>query len=120
MKKVKVTIDLKELEAELKQRRRSYVNVEVEMERGNLIVTVRPESDFLSLLPSLQPKYFYIYKPTEAETKNHYIVELQDLNRIIREVEKAKDELYEKASAIVKRIDALLHLESKKETENNP
>ena len=120
MKKVKVTIDLKELEAELKQRHRSYVNVEVEMERGNLIVTVRPESDFLSLLPSLCPQYFYIYNPVKAEAENHYIVELRDLNRIIKEVEKAKDVLGEKASAIVKRIDALLHLESKKETENSP
>jgi len=117
---LRVTIDLAELEAELKRRQRVYVDVEVEMDCGNIIVTVKPNSDFLSLLPSLRPQYFYIYAPVKAETENHYIVELQDLNRIIKEVEKAKDELYEKASAIVKRIDALLHLESKKETENNP
>jgi len=120
VKRVRVTIDLIELEAELKRRQRAYVDVEVEVERGNIIATVKPNSDFLSLLPSLRPQYFYIYNPVKAEAENHYIVELRDLNRIIKEVEKAKDELDEKASAIVKRIDALLHLENKKEPENNP
>ena len=120
MKRVRVTIDLVELEAELKRRQRAYVDVEVEMEHGNIIAIVKPNSDFLSLLPSLRPQYFYIYNPVKADAENNYIVELRDLNRIIKEVEKAKDELDEKASAIVKRIDALLHLENKKETENNP
>ena len=57
MKRVRVTIDLIELEAELKRRQRAYVDVEVEMERGNIIAIVKPNSDFLSLLPSLRPQY---------------------------------------------------------------
>lgn len=96
---------LDDLKSEIKIYQTQYVKVDAEFDEwsNRIIVTVKPSNDFLSLV--IKP--VHIHQPV-TKIDNEFSIDVDRLHFLLRETEKAKREISEKASTLIENLTKLL------------